>query len=322
VDSQKIKAINKVVDEYFAAHHAEEMVRSKTLMPLFIKAGIFNSDHKNGLPIRKVLRKLDACNQLQLIPSAFSVRKQKNTNWYFRNIHSCGERLPMGNEVQATILSFDRKRGGQIIPTIGSPRVISKRNVKNLPTKLTPSTDTPQLVKTLMNEKKFKSASAIDSIVPNSPGLYCVRIKEISKLPKHFAEHLADRKHNIVYIGIASQSLKDRLNHELRAKGHGTFFRSIGAVLGFRPPKGSLVTKANKRNYKFSATDEEKIIAWINGNLIVNWIGHSRDLKSIESELIAKYRPPINIHKNRSKLQILSDLRAECVRIANENDMQ
>jgi hypothetical protein len=223
----------------------------------------------------------------------------------------------MGDEIPAPVFNCDGKRGGQTIPTTEGTRVISKRNVRNLLTNLVPSTDTSQLVKTLMNENNSKSASAIDNITPNSPGLYCVRIKEISKLPKHFAEHLADRKHNIVYIGIASQSLKDRLNHELRAKGHGTFFRSIGAVLGFRPPKGSLVTKANKRNYKFSETDEEKIIAWINGNLIVNWIGHSCDLESIESELIAEYRPLINIDKNPLKLQILSDLRAECVRIAN-----
>jgi hypothetical protein len=91
MDRQKIKAINKVVDEYFAAHPAEEMVRSKNVMPLFIRAGIFNSDHKNGLPIRKALRELDACSQLQMIPSACPVRKQKNTNWYFKNIRSCGE---------------------------------------------------------------------------------------------------------------------------------------------------------------------------------------------------------------------------------------
>jgi hypothetical protein len=209
----------------------------------------------------------------------------------------------------------------QSIHTVEKPRVISRSNAKELSVNSTSTADTEQLARILMDEKNFKSALKIDNIVPNSPGLYCVRIKEISKLPKYFAEHLADRKHNIIYIGIASQSLNDRLNQELRAKGHGTFFRSIGAVLGFRPPKGSLVTKANKRNYKFSAPDEEKIIAWINDNLTVNWIGHSRDLESIESELITEYRPLINIDKNPFKLQLLLDLRAECVRIANETDM-
>jgi hypothetical protein len=32
-------------------------------------------------------------------------------------------------------------------------------------------------VKMLMNEKNFKSASNIDNTVPDSPGLYCIRIK-------------------------------------------------------------------------------------------------------------------------------------------------
>ena len=36
---------------------------------------------------------------------------------------------------------------------------------------------------------------------------------------------------------------KRMLKQELRSKGHGTFFRSIGAVLGFRPDKGSLNIK-------------------------------------------------------------------------------
>jgi len=181
-------------------------------------------------------------------------------------------------------------------------------------------TDTSELVKTLMDEKNFKNASDIDNRIPNSPGLYCIRIKEITKLPKYFAEHLADRKHNIIYIGIASKSLNSRLNQELKAKGHGTFFRSIGAVLGFRPPKGLLITKKNKRNYKFSATDEEKIITWINENLTVNWIEHSYDIESIEGELITEYSPLINIDKNPFKLQMLSDLRAECILLANQGN--
>jgi hypothetical protein len=180
------------------------------------------------------------------------------------------------------------------------------------------STCTLENVNTLLNEENFKSVSVIDDIVPNSPGLYCLKIKEISKLPKYFAEQLTDRKHNIVYIGIASQNLNERLKQELRAKGHGTFFRSIGAVLGYIPSKGSLLTRTNKKNYKYSEKDEAKIIAWINDNLIVNWLEHTDYLESIERELIAKYSPLLNIDKNPFKLQARSDLRAECIRRANE----
>lgn len=126
--------------------------------------------------------------------------------------------------------------------------------------------------------------------------------------------------HDILYIGIASENLYNRfLNQELRAKGHGTFFRSMGAVLGYKPPKGSLIEKRNKKNYKFSKTDELKIIGWINENLMVNWVESAGDLDSLETSLIVKYLPLLNLSKNPAALQILSYLRKECVEIANRN---
>jgi len=190
------------------------------------------------------------------------------------------------------------------------------------PTKtLTPNpTNVDRLEKELMDEKLFKSASSVDNSVPNVPGLYCIRIRNIKNLPPPFDRELGDRNHNIIYIGIASKNLHRRfLNQELRANGHGTFFRSIGAVLGFRPPKGSLTDKKNKKNYKFSDRDELKIIEWINDNLKVNWVVHNDNFDTIELTLIQKYRPLLNLAKNPSALRTLSDLRAECVRIANEN---
>jgi len=169
-----------------------------------------------------------------------------------------------------------------------------------------------------MKEKNFRSAATIDEIVPNVSGLYCIRIIDKNKLPKPFNILLADRGHNIIYIGIASTSLKSRfLNQELRANGHGTFFRSIGAVLGYKPPKGSLLGKANKRNYKFSLADETKIIEWINKNLLVNWIELEKQCETIETALLYKYRPLLNLAKNPSALFQLTELRATCVSIAN-----
>lgn len=165
--------------------------------------------------------------------------------------------------------------------------------------------------KDLMSEEKYIRASDIDNIVPNTSGLYCIRISDINKIPNPFNHFLADRQHNIIYMGIAKKSLKRRfLNQELRANGHGTFFRSIGAILGYRPLKGSLVAKKNKRNYKFSNTDEN--------NLLVNWIEFNDDFDALETSLIQKYKPLINISKNPSAIKELSDLRKICVQIANE----
>jgi hypothetical protein len=180
-------------------------------------------------------------------------------------------------------------------------------------------TDISLIEKELMKKQNFKNAGSIDNLVPHNAGFYCIRIVDINKLPIPFNTFLADRKDNIIYIGIATKSLKRRfLNQELRAKGHGTFFRSIGAMLGHRPQKGSLVNKANKHNYRFLPSDEEKIIKWINDNLDVNWVNFNGDFKELETELIFKYRPIINIAKNPSAIQELSDLRKECVEIANK----
>jgi hypothetical protein len=170
-----------------------------------------------------------------------------------------------------------------------------------------------------MSESNFKSAKIIDSTVPSNPGMYCIRIKNIDTLPVLFNTELKKRGHNIIYIGIATKSLNKRmLNQELRAKGHGTFFRSLGAILGYKPPAGSLINKKNKRNYKFSNTDETQIINWINYNLTISWIVLNSGVEKIETELILKYKPLLNIAKNPVAMRELSQLRKECVRIANE----
>ncbi len=174
--------------------------------------------------------------------------------------------------------------------------------------------------KILINESNFKLPKIAENIIPNIPGIYCIRINQINKLPEDLANVLKLRNHNILYFGIASESLKKRfLNQELRAKGHGTFFRSIGAILGYKPEKGSLLLKSNKRNFKFKKEDEKLIIDWINTNLRINWINTYNDLSNFESRLIVKYKPLINIAKNPNALEAISELRSECVRIANLN---
>ncbi|SDN11506.1 hypothetical protein SAMN05421813_1437 [Daejeonella rubra] len=204
---------------------------------------------------------------------------------------------------------------GQSNVKVGTPK---EPTTKQKPKLTELSIDIALLEKVLMNEINFKSAATIDNLVPENPGLYCIRIKDIMKLPKPFDTIAKDRKHNILYIGIASQSLSKRfLNQELRANGHGTFFRSIGAVLGHKPEKGSLLSKANKRNYTFPTKDEQKIIEWINANLIINWVEFNGDFESVETGIIQRHLPLLNLAKNPFALKQLSDLRAECVKTAN-----
>ncbi|MCF6171501.1 MAG: hypothetical protein L3J66_11040 [Bacteroidales bacterium] len=169
-----------------------------------------------------------------------------------------------------------------------------------------------------MNETSYKSVKDIDFIVSSKPGMYCIKIRNINALPKPFNTELKIRKHNIIYIGIATQSLNKRmLNQELRANGHGTFFRSLGAVLGYKPPINSLAEKKNKRNYKFSAADEARIIDWINENLLVNWVEQNSSLEETETALVRKHKPLLNLAKNPSAMPELSMLRKVCVDVAN-----
>lgn len=168
-------------------------------------------------------------------------------------------------------------------------------------------------LKVLMNEKNFKSAADIDSRVPDEPGVYCIRLAKGAVLPETFQSKLEERKHNVIYIGIASKSLRKRfLGQELRSKGHGTFFRSMGAILGFLPEKGSLKGKANQNNYKFNNQDTHEIIEWINANLLVNWIAADFELIKQEDNLIKMHLPLLNIQGNPLALDELRILREKC----------
>lgn len=82
-DLEKINKINTVIKNYFKSYPYMSKTLTKDLMNDFIKAGIFDKDHRAGFPIRKILRELDDKQQLALIPYILAERKKVNTNWYF-----------------------------------------------------------------------------------------------------------------------------------------------------------------------------------------------------------------------------------------------
>ena len=116
-------------------------------------------------------------------------------------------------------------------------------------------------------------AKNAEFIVPKRSGNYSIFIDEPASFPTPFDSLLQQRNTNLIYIGIASKSLFKRLvKQDLCHKGPSTFFRGIGPILGFRPPRGSLLNKKNQRNYKFSQQDTRTIIAWINDHLSIRWV--------------------------------------------------
>jgi len=89
--------INEVIKAYFERYKNVQKVQAKELMPDFIKAGVFKSDQKGGLPIRRLLREFDSNGKLHLIPYVLAERKSVNTNWffckyssYFYSLKTCG----------------------------------------------------------------------------------------------------------------------------------------------------------------------------------------------------------------------------------------
>lgn len=81
-----INRINDVLKEFFNDKSNPKCVKAKSMMELFIQKGIFPSNHKDELPIRKLLRELDDSNQLDLIPYVIVERKTKNRNWFLKDI--------------------------------------------------------------------------------------------------------------------------------------------------------------------------------------------------------------------------------------------
>jgi hypothetical protein len=79
---QKAFKVKKAVAEYFIDSN-ETKVMAKDLMPHFVKAGIFAKNHKDGLPIRDLLRELENDDLLKLIPQVHFEQKNTNKNWFF-----------------------------------------------------------------------------------------------------------------------------------------------------------------------------------------------------------------------------------------------
>ena len=173
------------------------------------------------------------------------------------------------------------------------------------------------ITKELITDGTFTKCEEIDNLVPDKTGLYCIRLRDDATLPEQYQAELDKRRSRLIYIGKAEKkSLQKRfLRQELRGKGHGTFFRSVGAMLGFTPPEGSLKDKKNKDNYKFSKADESKIVSWINTNLEANWKVFD-GLFVIEKYLISMHRPLLNIKENPQALSLLIKARDRCKNIA------
>ena len=154
---------------------------------------------------------------------------------------------------------------------------------------------------------------------PASPGYYSIYVDSAASLPGAFAAHLESRGSLLIYLGIATTSILARLiEQDLRHMRASTFFRGIGAVLGYRPPQGSLIGKKNRNNYRFVPADTRSIIRWIDDHLKVTWHEEDPAIAATEVAAIRHFAPLLNTTHNPRPLAELAELRAECRRIASE----
>lgn len=162
------------------------------------------------------------------------------------------------------------------------------------------------------------SAPTALNSAPDAPGLYAIFVDSAASLPAPFETILAERDTTLIYLGKAGDSLQERLcEEELRHRRKATFFRSLGAVLGYRPPAGSLIGQKSQRNYSFSPADTTAIIAWIDAHLAVRWVALPKvETEAYERRLIPQLRPLLNLKDNPAKLAELQALREECRRVA------
>ena len=150
---------------------------------------------------------------------------------------------------------------------------------------------------------------------PDGPGLYSIFVVSPEALPAPYSDELVVRSTRLLYVGKASRSLKRRLLEEdLLGKRNSTFFRAIGAILGHRPPRGSLRGKSNQNNYRFRTNDRRMIVEWINCHVRVRWRESER--VDLEPRLIMKLQPILNTQYNPRPSQHLARLRQECREIA------
>lgn len=172
----------------------------------------------------------------------------------------------------------------------------------------------PELKSELASPLARMSVKTAEQLVPDASGVYAIFVDDARALPRFLSGRLLDGSQRPLYVGQAPASIRLRLiEQDLRHRKPSTFFRGLGACLGYRPPSGSLRGKKNQRNYKFSAGDTMRIAGWIEDHLLVSWKTiPAEQVEEAERALIAAWKPPLNTVHNPEPVAELAQLRKVC----------
>lgn len=199
---------------------------------------------------------------------------------------------------------------GNIIPNVSSS-LSSKRAFQRYQKDTSPDfMDIRDAESSLVNGK-FVSVNSLDNYsVPTNSGIYCIKLRKGVVLSTKYRKI---REDGVIYIGKADNLHKRLWEEELNLRRPATFFRGIGAILDYLPPKGSLIGKSNQNNYVFSPEDTEAIKRWMRQSLLVNWIQLEQVMiTDVEKRLIKKYQPLMNTTHNPNPSKELAAARKRC----------
>lgn len=148
----------------------------------------------------------------------------------------------------------------------------------------------------------FNPLTDSGSIIPERPGNYIVTIQDINALPTlgHSIVTQEFRGQAIIYTGITQKNLYRRIwkNHIGSHAGSSTLRLTLGCLFGYTLiPRDKRVP--NNGHVRFNTADERELRAWMKENLIFYILPNDAP-KELESELIVKFNPPLNLSENEN----------------------
>lgn len=170
----------------------------------------------------------------------------------------------------------------------------------------------------ITNEFRFFDPLKDDiNTVPALSGNYIFCLRKNSRLPDIGipVTYTKFRDYEVIYVGLASDSLKDRdiKKHFNGNAGKSTLRKSLGCLFGYNLiPRDSNYNSNGKT--KFNDTDESKLSDWMKINLLLFYYPNI-EFDCIESCLIKDLNPPLNLDKNHSVIN--SEFRKQLTKLRN-----
>lgn len=79
---EKGQLADRYIKRWFTMTCADS-AKPKDLMAFLVEHRVFPKDHREGFPLRNLLRQLDSVDRLSVITTARFEQKRKNKSWFF-----------------------------------------------------------------------------------------------------------------------------------------------------------------------------------------------------------------------------------------------